>query len=124
MKYIFCLLSVFFLSTISFAEEPVTITDISVAEIAAEKTNTKLLLVFTADWCRVCTYLETDITKDSEILNKYTVCYIDYDSNKNLVRKYNISAVPTSVLVDKNKNIVRSYKGRGPVSSYKNWLGF
>lgn len=123
MKYIFFLILSTCLIVTSFAQEPTLITDINVAKVAAEKTDTKLLLVFTADWCKICSYLESDITKDSEILNKYTVCYIDYDSNKNLVRKYNISAVPTSVLVDEDRGTFSSYKGRGPLLSYKKWLG-
>jgi len=81
----------------SFAEE-VVINDIEVARQEAKETDTKLLLVFTADWCTYCTYLKNDLTANMEMVNeKYTVCFVDFDSNPELARKYKVTSIPASI---------------------------
>jgi thioredoxin-like negative regulator of GroEL len=42
----------------------------------------------------------------------WIVCFVDYDSNKDLVRKYNIQAVPTTILINgSSRKSIRGYGG-------------
>ena len=104
MKYKLLLILILLFCTdpyTSFANEIFDINDIKIAQEHAEKTNTKLILVFTADWCKYCVYLHDEIEENIELVNtKYTVCYVDYDSNKNLVSRYKVGPIPTSIILD------------------------
>ena len=71
-----------------------------------------LLFYFTASWCGPCQKIKPiieEISKrvDDKILK---VCKIDIDNNSDLVDEYNITSVPTLILI-KEKNIIDSYSG-------------
>ena len=113
MKYILLLFISLFASA-SFANEPVLIDNVQVAEKYAVENNKKLALVFIADWCSYCKPLQKDIMNNLEEIQDqgWIVCFVDYDSNRDLVSKYKIEAVPTTVLIkgSSRKNI-RGYGG-------------
>lgn len=105
----------------SFCKEPVIINDLIVATQQSEETNTKLLLVFTADWCKYCVYLKDDLMENMDMVNeKYTVCFVDYDTNPDLVRKYNVTKIPVSLIVP--DKIKRTGYSRD-FNNYRNFLG-
>ena len=88
----------------------------------ALKNNKKLLIIFTADWCGYCRTLKRDLTTLDT--TRYNICSVDIDDkNQNdLVSHFNITIVPTSIIVDpsSNKEIKRI---SGYVSDkYKSWL--
>lgn len=125
MKYIIAILLSFVLGlNHSFAEtEKIVINNLSDAQIEARETKTNLLLVFTADWCRYCVFLERDLDNNMELINKsYTVVYVDYDSQKNLASKYAVKSLPTSVIVDTNLNLIKTKVGFSDFNSYKRWI--
>jgi thioredoxin-related protein len=104
----------------TFAEE-VIINDIAIAQQEAKETNTKLLLVFTADWCKYCTYLKNDLMANIDTVNeKYTVCFIDFDSNPELARKYKVTSIPVSVAFDEDVY----YKKVGYGRNFLSYMGF
>lgn len=120
MKYILCLLLAFSVSNI-YATDNIYIDNVEIAQQYAKKTNTKLLLVFSADWCRYCTFLKDAINKNIDTIdNEYTVCIIDYDKNTDLVRKYNVSRLPESVIVGDS---IKKKIGFSTYSNYRTWLG-
>lgn len=82
--------------------------------------NKKLVLIFSADWCPYCRILKKDI--DNIILFKqYIVCFIDTDKNKNLVEKYEIKGLPTSVIIDSRENELSRKMGYKQID-YNKWL--
>lgn len=86
----------------------------------AELYNKKLLLVFTAEWCQYCTELKKDIDYIDSFKN-YIVCIIDIDRNKNLIDKYRIKGLPTSLILDKKNNEL-SRKTGYKIKEYNEWL--
>lgn len=126
MKYFLYVLLIFIIAfnhNNSIAED-IYIDDIAVAEQEAEKTDKKLLLIFGADWCKYCVVLKNDLEKQLDIVTEsYVVCHIDYDTNKDLVRKYRINGgIPHSVIVNQNGSI-KTKLGYSGFSGYKAWLG-
>jgi len=82
--------------------------------------NKKLVLIFSADWCPYCRTLKKDI--DNIVLFKqYIVCFIDTDKNKNLVEKYAIKGLPTSVIIDSRENELSRKMGYKQID-YNKWL--
>jgi len=120
MKYILFLLLVFSVSNI-YATENIYINDVEVAQEYAEKTNTKLLLIFSADWCKYCVFLKDAIYDNIETIDdQYTVCIIDYDKNRDLVNKYRVTSLPQSVILH---NTIKKKVGFSSFTNYRTWLG-
>ena len=124
MKTLKQLIFLIFISLIpvnTFCKEPVVIDNIGIATKQAKETNTEILLVFTADWCRYCVYLKNDLMKSMEQINsKYTVCFVDYDSNRDLARRYNVSSLPSSVIL--KEKTYKKMTGYSNFTSYKDFL--
>lgn len=101
MKYIILSFALFFAS-FAVADEPVRITDLAVAEQHAEETGHNLVLVFTADWCQYCKPLEKQVMDNMQDINEqgWVVCFVDYDSNKDIAKKYGVTKLPTSVFLN------------------------
>lgn len=85
----------------------------------SKKYNKKLVLVFGADWCPYCRVLKKDINNIS--FKKYIVCIIDTDKNKELVQKYRIKGLPTSIIID-HKETELARKTGYKQSDYNQWL--
>lgn len=88
-------------------------------QIATEY-DKKLLLIFGADWCPYCRDIKRDV-KDIKGFQKYIVCFIDTDKNKDFVRIYKIKGLPTSLVLDEEDNEISrktGYKNK----DYENWL--
>lgn len=81
--------------------------------------NKKLLLIFGADWCPYCKDLKKDVKKINNF-KYYIVCFINTDTNKNIVLDFKIKNLPTSIIVYKDNEEVRKtgYKYR----DYEKWL--
>mgnify|MGYP006279813297 CR=1 FL=1 len=94
--------------------------DIALKE--AVKTDKKLLIIFTAEWCGFCRTLKKDLPNLDT--SDYKICTINIDdkNQSNLVSHFNIKIVPTTIMVDpdSNKEIKRI---SGYISDkYKSWL--
>jgi thioredoxin-related protein len=88
----------------------------------ALQNNKNLLIIFSAKWCGYCRSLKVDLEKLD--VRNYEICYIDIDeqSNKDLMKHFNIKMVPTSVLVDpKNNKEVKRITGY-IADNFKQWL--
>lgn len=121
-KILLALLLFLGLTSQTYSMEYEIINDIAIAQKQAEETNTKLLIVFSADWCNYCLLLKNNLVANAEqIAQKYTVCYIDFDNNPELVKKYGVKKIPYSVIINKNNN--KSLLGFSNYNTYRIWLG-
>lgn len=119
-KLLAFLLLFIFIDAPAFAET-IVINDVGVAIKQAKETDTKVLLVYIADWCKYCEYLKRDLIKNMDEINEeYTVCFVDFDTNRELARKHGVSSIPVSVIL--NDNIKTTGYG-GDFNSYKRFLG-
>lgn len=107
MKYILPLLLPLLLPNLTIAAEPRVISDIKIAEQHAQETGNNLVLVFTADWCQYCKPLEKQLLDNMKDINEqgWIVCFVDYDSNKDIAKKYGVTGLPTSVFLNGQKSI-------------------
>lgn len=127
MKYILSFLLLIFITFVNIrnlqANEEVYIDNIKIAQEYAEQNEKTLLLIFTADWCRYCKPLHDAIESNRELVNdKYVVCYINFDENKDLVRKYRVGAIPATIIVGENNTFIKIV-GFSSFSSYRKKIG-
>lgn len=88
------------------------------AKKLSELYNKSLILIFSAPWCQYCQDLKKDL-ESFDLLKNCIVCVLDTDKNQELVNKYKIKGLPTSIILQHNKEIrKRGYKYR----DYNFWL--
>ena len=62
------------------------------------------VLVFTAEWCEPCRELHNAIDKkEKEGYRKVKFRYVNFDTEKDLVKRFNITSIPTTVYKKKRK---------------------
>ena len=107
-----------------FANENIeNIDDIALAEQNAKDNNKTLLLIFTADWCKYCVPLKQQVQSNIEIVNqKFVVCYVDFDKNKDLAAKYSVRSLPASVFI-KDNGERKTILGFSSFLTYRKHLG-
>lgn len=77
---------------------------------AFEYPSEKTLLIFSAKWCRYCQNAKEDMQTDhklSEVIKQYSIIDVDFDTDKDLIKGYNIKSVPTFVIFDGGKEKAR-----------------
>jgi thiol-disulfide isomerase/thioredoxin len=84
--------------------------------------NKKIVIIFGAEWCPYCRVLKKDLDQ-LDVLKKYIVCVIDIDSdaNSDLVKKYRIIGLPTSIILDNKENEL-SRKSGYKKTDYIDWV--
>jgi thioredoxin 1 len=81
------------------------------------------LLDFWADWCQPCKMMNPiidEIEKDYPSLN---VVRINADEDAGMVQKYNITSIPTYILINDNDEIVNFVTGAMPKYRFLKELG-
>lgn len=82
---------------------------------AGEKTDQKILIIFSADWCSHCQKVKDDINNDpeiSEIVKNYEIIIVDFDRDKELVEGYGIKTLPTIIKKHNHKTFTKiGYNG-------------
>lgn len=74
----------------------------------------RALLFFHADWCPTCRAAENDILRNSSDLPKdLTIIKTDYDTMRDLKKKYRITYQHTFVQVDANGEMITKWGGGG-----------
>jgi thioredoxin-related protein len=124
MKYILTLLIFIFVINNHnvFANQSIYIDDILIAKQYAEENDKKLLMIFTADWCKYCEPLKNAIENNIERINKkYVVCYINFDTNKDLVKKYRVGSIPATII--SNGNTITRIVGFSSFNTYSQKIG-
>lgn len=75
--------------------------------------------IFSASWCGPCRSLKSFLKTYHSTLESqgHRLSFIDIDDNPDLAKKYNVSAVPTTIVFDDNKD----EKGRLEGYSRSGW---
>ena len=68
----------------------------------------KVLIDFYADWCGPCKRLSPIVDKVAKENTDVKFVRIDVDNNKELANRYNVSSIPTLVVIENGKEINRS----------------
>lgn len=89
--------------------------------LAAASVEAAELLIFTAPWCGPCQALKKDLSDDPSIVAGYEWGYVDLDKEKELAKVYDITTVPTFLILDDNK-VVRRLVGYSGPEKLKSWL--
>jgi len=82
--------------------------------------NKKIVLIFGADWCVHCKQLKKDLSSIYQN-NNVLICIIDISKNKKLIDSYDVSGLPTSVLIDDQEKEISRKVGYNK-TDYKKWL--
>ena len=78
--------------------------DLRQASTAAQGSNKPLMIEFWADWCTPCKIMETEVYTDARVAaalkEKMVSVRIHFDLQTDLVRKYNVEAIPCIVFTN------------------------
>jgi len=77
-------------------------------EVEVINSDKKVLIDFYADWCGPCKRLSPIVDKVAKENKDIKVVRIDVDNNKELANRYNVSSIPTLVVIENGKEINRS----------------
>jgi thiol-disulfide isomerase/thioredoxin len=101
-------------------------TDLEEAKQIAAKTNRKIFVDFMATWCGPCKMLDAEVLQ-TEGFKKYSsklvFVKIDVDLQKGVAQHYNVTAMPTQMVLNADGSVVKStvgYGGPGPFYSFIN----
>jgi len=74
------------------------------ASAVARKSDKPMMIEFWADWCTHCKVMETEVYSDPRVATalreKMIAVRIHFDLQKDLVRQYNVEAIPDIVFTD------------------------
>jgi len=86
------------------------------SEAVAEAKTRKTLIVVDAyaDWCMWCKKMDQDTFTNAEVqrrLREFAVLKLDTDKEPELAQRYNISGLPTTLILDVTEKVVISHPG-------------
>jgi len=85
-----------------------------VLEEAYKNPENKTILYFYAPWCPTCRAFDNELkTENDQIPENVVIIQVDYDSEKELKKKYNISTQHTLVQLDQNGEEITKWVGGG-----------
>jgi thioredoxin-like negative regulator of GroEL len=88
--------------------------DFKKAKALARETGRPLLLDFTAPWCKPCVAMDERfwvLPDVVQMIKPFVAVKVDYDNEKGLVGKYNVSAIPYVLFADPLGNIITFRRG-------------
>lgn len=117
-----CLTIFLFLFSINIYADGFILSSIVEAEKLSKQTKQPILIIFGDENCEFCKALLSDISvnKLNPEIDKYIICYIDINENKDYKNKYNISMIPDSRIMQ-DKRQVSKMVGYTK-EKYKNWI--
>lgn len=88
-------------------------------EKIAEKSKTsRVVLFFNATWCPTCRALDNSIkVSTKQIPGDVTILSVDYDTYKDLKKKYGVTYQHTLVQVDADGNMIKKWSGSSTLAS-------
>ncbi|HVE55434.1 MAG TPA: thioredoxin family protein [Pyrinomonadaceae bacterium] len=102
------------LVTIAQTEGIVWEKDFKKAQQAARASGKPLLLDFTAVWCKPCQMMDKEFWVREDVIEAskpFIAVKIDFDSDKGVVSKYGVSAIPFVVFTDPLGNLITFRRG-------------
>ena len=97
------------------------VTDFDKALAQAKQENKPVLVDFYADWCGPCKMMDKQTYTDAAVIsemNNWINVKIDVDKNEALSKRYDISAIPTTVLLSPDGKTISSKTGFIGASEY------
>lgn len=96
------------------------------AKSLSEKNNKQILLVIGASWCKWCEKMDKETFTDEKVKNALTnfvVLKINADKDsEGVVKKFQVSGLPTCVITNANEFKVKSKSGFMNANDFLNWL--
>jgi outer membrane lipoprotein-sorting protein len=97
--------------------------DLEEAKSLAAKSGKKIFVDFMATWCGPCKMLDRDVfqKEDWKKMSKYIVfCKIDVDQQPSVSQSYNVTAMPTQMVLNADGSVVSTKVGyANPADFYK-----
>lgn len=85
------------------------------------KSDKPVLIDFFATWCGPCRMVSPIVDEIAEENPQYKVCKVDVDAEPELAQKFNVSSIPTLVVV-KGGKLVNSAVGARPKAAILDML--
>ena len=80
---------------------------------AAQKTGLPVLLELGGKYCPACMAMKPVLKElDQKYSDDFAVAYIDANADSRAARKYNVSAIPVLIFMDKEGNKLHRYTGQ------------
>lgn len=99
--------------------------NIEEAKSLAAKTGKKIFVDFMATWCGPCKMLDRDVfqKEDWKKMAKYVVfCKIDVDEQPSVSQAYNVTAMPTQMVLNADGSILAQTVGYGGADAFYKFL--
>lgn len=84
-----------------------------------------VLAFFTADWCGYCKKMKSETMNDQRVLsvmNNYILVYVDTDKDREGVRDFGVSSLPTFVVTNYKKEKLKVDSGFKNADNFASWL--
>lgn len=92
--------------------------EVYASEKIAKATNSDVVLFFHASWCPTCRALERDIQANlDDIPENLVILKTDYDTERELKKKYSVTIQHTFVQVDANGKLIKKWSGGNTLDS-------
>lgn len=91
----------------------------------AKEDNKTVFAFFDASWCSACRRMEAETLSDAKVkeaMKDHIFVIVNIDRNRDLVRKYNLAAIPAYMILDKNEKQLKSDKGFKDPDEFVKWL--
>ncbi|MCM8543352.1 MAG: thioredoxin domain-containing protein [Lentisphaeraceae bacterium] len=91
----------------------------------AEKNSSPLIIDFYAEWCAPCKKMDQTTLQDESVLKElknYTLLKVDAEKFRDISLKYEVSAYPTFILLNKHLEVVSVSSGFQNAETFSKWL--
>ncbi|SDW33843.1 protein disulfide-isomerase [Lutibacter oricola] len=92
--------------------------DIVASKELAKNSNKNVLIFFTGKWCSPCRIMKREVFADTKIMKaiQYKVIPVEVDMDdpnfEKLIKQYNISTTPTTIIIDPNGKVINYAVGK------------
>jgi|694.fasta_scaffold00614_30 thioredoxin-related protein len=91
------------------------------AKVASKELKKDILIIFETEWCGTCRKFKESVF-DTKELEKYIVCFLDIDKEKELADSYIVKSLPYYVIVNSDGIVKKRGSGYKSKIIFLNWL--